>query len=91
MTYKEIPYVWLKNAKTDEEKQRIVDLVTNNRAFIKLLLEVLQDYAQEIDRKGMREDDYKEAGILALLAFRNGQMSMLDKVAGLFNFKTKEG
>lgn len=85
-----IPFQWLKHAKTEDEKANIELLVLNSQAMKTHILNILSEYASEIERKGLVEEDYKEAGILAVLAFRNGQLSMLDKIAKLFNFKTTE-
>ena len=54
------------------------------------MLQILSELYDNVERKGDKEDDYKEAGILALIAFRNGQMSMLKQLADLFNFSDQK-
>ena len=85
-----VPFVWLQRCKTEKEKEDLTLLLLNNQRLNTLFLTILSDMYEEIEKKGDKEDDYKEAGILALLAFRNGQAAALKKVAELFNFKTKK-
>jgi hypothetical protein len=86
-----VPYVWLSHCKTEKDKEEVAGLLLNNNRHNKLFLSILSDLYEEIEKKGDKEEDYKEAGILALMAFRNGQMAMLKRIAALYNFTTKEG
>ena len=85
-----MPYLWLRRAKDAKEKHEIEQFVLNNTRSNRMMLQILSELYDNVERKGDKEDDYKEAGILALIAFRNGQMSMLKQLADLFNFSDQK-
>jgi hypothetical protein len=86
-----LPMAWLKGATTQEEKEKREVLLRNSTAQFTLLLQVLQDRFESIERKGFREEDYSDQNWVFLQAFRNGQLAMLTDIAELFNFmKAKE-
>ncbi len=81
-----IHFAWLRGVE-DKDKEDIINLVKNNSRYNKMILKILSEEYDQVEKKGDREDDYKEAGILSLLAFRNGQMSMLKRLAEYFDQK----
>ena len=78
--------VWFKGCITPEEKEARETLIRNSTAFSTLLLQVLQDKYDTIERKGFKEDDYADSGWTFLQAFRNGKLAEIDEIASLFSF-----
>lgn len=84
-----VPYAWLKNANSEDEKKKIVDVLTNNVYFNSLFLKLLSQFYQELEDKEIREEEFCKPEVTHLLAHRAGQKVTLNKIADLFNFKTE--
>ena len=62
-------------------------ILRNNTRFTNQFLKILSSKFETIERKGFREDDYKDAGWMAVQAFNNGRLSTLKEIAEMFNFR----
>lgn len=84
-----LPHPWYRGCKTEEEKAQRELLVRNSTAFATLLLGMLEDRYNAIDRKGFREEDYGDSNWVFLQAFRNGKLAELTEISDLFNYLQK--
>ena len=81
-----LPLVWFTGCSTKEQKEARENLVRNSTQVFDILLQILRDKAEIIERKGLREEDYAEAGWTTLSAFRNGKLADLYEIADLLKF-----
>lgn len=81
-----LPLAWLKGCQSPEDKASREQLIRNSVQFSTLLMAVLGDKYNQIERKGLREEDYSDTSWMTLQAFRNGKMAMLEEILDLFNF-----
>jgi len=86
-----VPFEWLKKAKTEEEKQEITNLLTNNQRFVSLLLSILKERYETLELQNHKKESYQDPNNFATMAYDNGKAATYLEVANLFNFKTKEG
>ncbi len=82
---------WFKGLKTPEEKKAREEFIRNNILFAELLLSILSDRYQMIEKKGFKEEDYAQSGWQTLQAFRNGKLAELTDIAELLNFIPDKG
>ena len=82
---------WFKGLKTPEEKKAREEFVRNNILFAELLLSILSDRYQMVEKKGFKEEDYAQAGWQTLQAFRNGKLSELTEIAELLTLVPDKG
>ena len=75
---------WIIDCKTQKERDDREAVVKNSIRFSEILLQILAKRHDAIERKGLREEDYKEAGWMTLQAFRNGKLAALEEIADLF-------
>jgi len=77
---------WYTGCTTPEEKKAREDLVRNNVQFATVLLQILSERAELVERKGLKEDDYANSGWITLQAFRNGKLAEIYDLANLFTY-----
>ena len=82
---------WYKGCNTEEEKRSRENLIRNSVQFSEVLLRILADRFTQVERKGLREEDYESAGWMTLQAYRNGRMAELQSLAELFTHLTTKG
>lgn len=76
---------WYKGCTTPKEKAEREALVRNSVAFSNLLLSILADKFDLVEKKGYKEEDYASTGWMTLQAFRNGKLAQLNEIGELFN------
>lgn len=54
------------------------------------LIRILRAKYEEIDRKGLREEDYADTSWVTLQAFRNGKIAMIYEILSLYADPTKD-
>lgn len=72
-----------KGCTTQEEKDKRRQMVKSSRDFIILLISILKDRHEVIERKGRKEEDYQSDSWVFLQAFRNGKVAELEEIADL--------
>lgn len=82
--------VWYKNCITPEQKKSREELVRNSVQLSVLLLSILEDKYEFVEKKGFKEEDYANNGWQTLQAFRNGKMAAYAEIAEMFQHLTKE-
>ena len=82
-----VPFEWLRKAASEEEKEKIVALLTNNTVFTKLFLSILRDKYETLDLKNYSRESYQNPNDFATLAFNNGKASAFLEIANLFEFR----
>lgn len=88
---KGLPLAWVSDCKTREEKEARESLIRNSTAFATVLLRILSDQYETIEKKGLKESDYEDSNWVFLQAFRNGKLAALTELAELFNYLGKSG
>jgi hypothetical protein len=73
----------LKGCHTEEEKEKRKQVIRSSREFIVLLISILKDRYETIERKGRKEEDYQSEGWVFLQAFRNGKIAELEEIVEL--------
>lgn len=86
---KGLPVAWYKGCATPDQKADRENLIRNSTAFAGLLLSILQDRFETVERKGYRESDYEDSNWVFLQAFRNGKLAELTDLAELFSYLGK--
>jgi hypothetical protein len=86
MSVNGLPAVWLQGCRTPEEKEARKLMLYGSRSSLLLLLKILGDRYDTIEKKGLREEDYADTGWITLQAFRNGRIAELTELADLLNF-----
>ena len=88
---KGLPIAWYTGCKTPEEKKERENLVRNSTALSGLLLKILSEQYETIEKRGLKESDYEDSNWVFLQAFRNGKLAALTELAELFNYLGKSG
>lgn len=88
---KGLPIAWYTGCRTQEEKQEREALVRNSTAFAAVLLRILSEHYETIEKKGLRESDYEDTNWVFKQAFRNGKLAALTELAEMFNYLGKSG
>lgn len=91
LSKEKLPFAWYTGCKTQEEKEAREALVRNSTAFASILLKILSEKYETVDRKGLKEEDYADSNWVFAQAFRNGKLAALTETAELFNFIGKSG
>lgn len=86
-----LPIAWVADCKSAEEKEARENLIRNSTAFATVLLRVLSEQYETIEKKGLRESDYEDSNWVFKQAFRNGKLAALTEIAELFNYLGKSG
>lgn len=81
---------WTKHLKEEKDKESFRQILKNSSQLTDRLLRILSDRFNDIERRGMKEEDYATAGWETLQAFRNGKLATYKEVADLFDFSEKE-
>jgi len=84
-----IPVIWTKNCKTEEEKESIESLLRNNVTLINRLQAILDEKVAEIRDKEVSESVYDSPSWSHKQAHTNGFISGMKYVADLLKFMPK--
>ena len=85
-SHNKLPIEWYVGCTTKEEKEARETLVRNSTQFATLFLTILQRRADIVERKGLKEDDYRDTSWMILQAYRNGKLAEMTELADLFSF-----
>lgn len=87
MTYQhKLPMEWYIGCTTPEEKAERETLVRNSTQFATILCQIMYRKAEVIERKGLKEEDYKDTAWMTLQAFRNGKLAQLEELVEVFKY-----
>ena len=86
-----LPIAWVSDCKTREEKEARENLIRNSTAFAQVLLRILSEQYDTVEKKGLKESDYEDSNWVFLQAFRNGKLAALTEIAEMFNYLGKSG
>ena len=93
-----VPAVWFKGLTEQKDKDTLAYNLKHTKATFRLLLSIVKDKYDLVERKGLKEEDYNQEGWDRAQAFRNGKLAAFLEIADLFRFlndnktpKTKKG
>ena len=81
-----VPYVWFKGLTEQKDKDRLASNLKGTKTTFRLLLSIIKDKYDLVERKGLKEEDYNHEGWDRAQAFRNGKLSAYLEIAELFPF-----
>jgi hypothetical protein len=67
----------------EPERSNAEKIIRSSKPVLERLYTILSSLAEEVERKGYSEDDYKTPDWMALQAFRNGKISMARQIMDL--------
>lgn len=72
---------------TSEEAEEFKLMLLNNTRFTNQFLRILQAKFENVERKGFKEEEYKNSDWVFAQAFNNGRLATIKEIAEMFNFR----
>lgn len=81
-----IPSDWIKNLKTQEEKNNFIQYLNNSGKLLLRLIELIKEKETTLDVNELSVNDFSDANWSHKQAFRNGKRSALKEIKDLIKF-----